>query len=139
MSQKQSLKPIKGANRLRSRLSLQGEFDKSVGTDSDGACCTWFGGGTQQPAPSIRILAGSAFLIYLDPQHGTNTTRTLLISQMMAATIGWVMYLILGPGYLSGGIAMVATIALMILLDVVHSPAIAISLNFAFRAENKRT
>ncbi len=44
MSQKQSLKPIKGANRsLRSRLSLQGEFDKSVGTDSDGA---WFGRGT---------------------------------------------------------------------------------------------
>lgn len=43
-------------------------------------------------------LASSAFLIYLDPQHGTNTTRTLLISQMMAATVGWVMYLILGLG-----------------------------------------
>ncbi len=65
-------------------------------------------------------LASSAFLIYLDPQHGTNTVRTLIISQMMAATIGLISYLVLGSGYLSGGIAMVLTIVLTILLDVVH-------------------
>jgi hypothetical protein len=38
----------------------------------------------------------------------------------MAATIGLVTYLILGPSYLSGGSAMVATIVLMIVLDSVH-------------------
>ncbi|MEC4818085.1 MAG: hypothetical protein SAK29_33165 [Scytonema sp. PMC 1069.18] len=36
-------------------------------------------------------LASSAFLIYLDPQHGSNTVRTLVLSQMMAASIGFMM------------------------------------------------
>jgi CBS-domain-containing membrane protein len=82
-------------------------------------------------------LASSAFLIYLDPQHSTNSIRTLFISQMMAATVGLVMYLILGPGYVSGGSAMVITIVLMILLDVVHPPAVSTSLSFAFRTGNE--
>ena len=82
-------------------------------------------------------LASSAFLIYLDPQHGTNTVRTLIISQMMAATIGLISYLVLGSGYLSGGIAMVLTIVLTILLDVVHPPAVSTSLSFALRAGNE--
>lgn len=82
-------------------------------------------------------LASSAFLIYLDPQHGTNTVRTLIISQMMAATIGLISYLVLGSGYLSGGIAMVLTIILTILLDVVHPPAVSTSLSFALRAGNE--
>ena len=79
-------------------------------------------------------LASSAFLIYLDPQHGTNSVRTLILSQMMAATIGLIAYLLLGSGYPSGGAAMVLTIALMILLDLVHPPAVATSLSFALRA-----
>ncbi len=79
-------------------------------------------------------LASSAFLIYLDPQHGTNSIRTLVISQMSAAAIGLLLYLLLGPGYLSGGAAMVVTITLMILLDAVHPPAVSTSLSFAFRA-----
>jgi CBS-domain-containing membrane protein len=85
----------------------------------------------------LASLASSAFLIYLDPQHSTNSIRTLFISQMMAATVGLVMYLILGPGYVSGGCAMVITIVLMILLDVVHPPAVSTSLSFAFRAGNE--
>ena len=44
-------------------------------------------------------LAASAFLIYLDPQHGMNATRTLVVSQMLAAGIGLGGYLALGPGY----------------------------------------
>ncbi len=55
----------------------------------------------------------------------------------MAATVGLVMYLILGPGYVSGGSAMVITIVLMILLDVVHPPAVSTSLSFAFRTGNE--
>ncbi|AFZ36491.1 hypothetical protein Sta7437_2972 [Stanieria cyanosphaera PCC 7437] len=82
-------------------------------------------------------LASSAFLIYLDPQHGTNTVRTLIISQMMAAGIGFVTYILLGSGYLSGGTAMSITIVLMILLDVMHPPAVATSLSFALKAGNE--
>nr|WP_228035807.1 HPP family protein [Oculatella sp. LEGE 06141] len=82
-------------------------------------------------------LASSAFLIYLDPQHGTNTVRTLVIAQMMAAVIGLITYLTFGSGYLSGGVAMVTTIVLMILLDVVHPPAVSTSLSFALRAGNE--
>jgi CBS-domain-containing membrane protein len=85
----------------------------------------------------LASLASSAFLIYLEPKHSTNSIRTLFISQMMAATVGLVMYLILGPGYVSGGSAMVITIVLMILLDVVHPPAVSTSLSFAFRAGNE--
>lgn len=33
------------------------------------------------------VTALSAFLVYLDPQHGTNSVRTLVLSQMMAAFV----------------------------------------------------
>jgi CBS-domain-containing membrane protein len=79
-------------------------------------------------------LASSAFLIYLDPQHGTNTVRTLVIAQMFAALLGFATYLAFGGGYLSGGSAMVATIVAMILLDAVHPPAVATAMAFALRA-----
>lgn len=82
-------------------------------------------------------LASSAFLIYLDPQHGTNSIRTLITSQLMAATIGFFTYLIFGGGYVAAGTAMVITIVLMILLDAVHPPAVATSLSFALRAGNE--
>lgn len=52
---------------------------------------------------------------------------------MMAATIGLITHLLLGSGYLAGGSAMVVTIALMILLDAVHPPAVSTSLSFALR------
>ena len=51
----------------------------------------------------------------------------------MAATIGLISYLVLGSGYLSGGIAMVLTIILTIILDVVHPAAVPTSDSFAFR------
>ncbi len=55
----------------------------------------------------------------------------------MAATTGLISCLVLGSGYLSGGIAMVLTIVLTILLDVVHPPAVSTSLSFALRAGNE--
>jgi CBS-domain-containing membrane protein len=79
-------------------------------------------------------LAASAFLIYLDPRHSTNAVGTLIISQMAAATVGLLCYLIIGAGFWSGGLAMLITISLMILLDRVHPPAVSTSLIFAFRA-----
>lgn len=83
-------------------------------------------------------LASSAFLIYLDPEHGTNRTRTLAVSQLMAAAVGFLAYEMIGPSYGSGAVAMVATIVLMIVLDAVHPPAAATALAFAFRTGDER-
>ena len=79
-------------------------------------------------------LASSAFLIYLDPEHGMNSARTLVTAQMSAACIGLVVHLLLGPGYLAGGVSMLLAITLMIVLDAVHPPAVSTALAFAFRA-----
>ena len=79
-------------------------------------------------------LASSAFLIYLDPEHGTNRMRALVLSQTLAAGLGWTLFMAVGPGYLAAGSALVATILAMILLDVVHPPAVATAMSFALRA-----
>lgn len=123
---------------LRSRLSLQGEFVLALLPTVMVLAVFALVEVLSKQRLLFASLASSAFLIYLDPQHGTNSIRTLVISQIMAATLGLVAYLILGPGYLSGGIAMVATIVLMILLDAVHPPAVSTSLSFAFRAGNEK-
>ncbi|OWP63134.1 HPP family protein [Hymenobacter amundsenii] len=79
-------------------------------------------------------LASSAFLIYLDPTHRTNSTRTLIISQLSAAGIGYSLHALLGSGYAAAALAMVLTIGLMVLLNVMHPPAVGTALSFAFRA-----
>jgi CBS-domain-containing membrane protein len=79
-------------------------------------------------------LASSAFLIYLDPKHGMNATRTLVVSQLLAATVGAAGFMLTGPGYASAGGAMVVTIVLMIVLDAVHPPAVSTAMSFALRA-----
>jgi len=83
-------------------------------------------------------LASSAFLIYLDPRHGTNTVRTLVAAHGLAAAAGLLTYAVLGHGYPAAGGAMVATIFLMVLLDVVHPPAVSTSLSFALREGAER-
>ena len=49
-------------------------------------------------------LSSSAFLIYVDPEHGMSRLFTLTLSQMLAATLGLLAYLTFGPGYHSGGV-----------------------------------
>jgi CBS-domain-containing membrane protein len=83
-------------------------------------------------------LAASAFLIYLDPEHAANSVRTLVLAQLLAAVLGLLTYLFVGQEYLAGGLAMLGTIVLMILLDIVHPPAVATSLSFAFRTGEER-
>lgn len=78
-------------------------------------------------------LGASAFLIYLDPEHDTNSPRTLLIAQLGGAIAGFAFVSLLGPGYWAAASAMIATIILMLGLHAVHPPAIATSLSFAFR------
>ena len=79
-------------------------------------------------------LASSAFLIYLDPGHAVNKVRTLVTAQMGAAVIGLLSFLLLGPGYLSGGLAMVLAIMAMVMFDVMHPPAVSTALSFGLRA-----
>lgn len=78
-------------------------------------------------------LASSSFLIYLDPEHPVNSTRTLVVSQLGAAALGLLLFYALGPGYVSGGLAMVLVIYGMILLDAMHPPAVSTALSFALR------
>ena len=136
MSQRRSsLKPVEGANRsLRRRLNLRGELVLAIAPTLTVLGVLALVEVLSRQRLLFASLAASAFLIYLDPQHGTNSVRTLVLAQMMAATIGLITHLLLGSGYLSGGSAMVITIVLMILLDAMHPPAVATSLSFALRA-----
>jgi CBS-domain-containing membrane protein len=133
-----SLKPIQGANRsLRRRLNLKGEFALAFAPTVIVLAVLALVEVLSQQRLLFASLASSAFLIYLDPEHGTNSVRTLITSQLLAATIGFFTYLLFGSGYVSGGSAMVITIVLMILLDAVHPPAVSTSLSFALRAGNE--
>lgn len=78
-------------------------------------------------------LASSAFLIYVDPGHAVNRVRTLLLAHGSAATIGVLVDLLLGTGYVPAAISMTATILVTLALRAVHPPAISTALSFAFR------
>ncbi len=136
MSQKRSsLKPLQGANRtFRRRLGLKGEIALATAPTLIVLTVMALVEALSWQRLLFASLASSAFLIYLDPHHGTNAVRTLILAQMMAASIGFITYLLFGGGYLSGGIAMVMAIILMILLDTMHLPAVSTSLSFALRA-----
>ncbi len=77
-------------------------------------------------------LASSAFLIYLDPEHPTNSIYTLALAQTSAALIGIGVIKLIGPGYTSAMLAMVISIGFMVLLNVMHPPAVSTALTFAF-------
>ncbi len=82
-------------------------------------------------------LASSAFLIYLDPLHAVNRVKVLVVSQMTAAGVGLSAFMLLGPGYLSAGVAMVMVIALLVGFDLMHPPAVSTALGFGLRASNE--
>ncbi|HSE83027.1 MAG TPA: HPP family protein, partial [Thermodesulfobacteriota bacterium] len=104
---RESLKPIEGANRsLRHRPTLREEIVLALLPTVTVLIVFGFVEVFSQQRLLFASLASSAFLIYLDPQHGTNSIRTLVISQMSAAVVGLVIYIIFGPGYLSGGSSM---------------------------------
>jgi CBS-domain-containing membrane protein len=137
-SKRSSLKPIEGANRsFRRRLKLPGELLLALLPTATVLTVLALLEVLSRQRLLFASLASSSFLIYLDPQHGTNTVKTLVSSHIMAATIGWLAYVIIGPGYVSAGTAMVITIVLMILLDIVHPPAVSTSLSFGLRLGNE--
>lgn len=79
-------------------------------------------------------LASSAFLIYLDPEHSMNQLRTLVLAQLGAALLGLLSFTLFGPGYVSGGVAMVLAIVAMVTLDAMHPPAVSTALSFGLKA-----
>lgn len=79
-------------------------------------------------------LASSAFLIYLDPEHETNSIRTLLFAQVPAALLGFAAHTLLGPTFWAGGAAMVVVIFGMIFIRAMQPPAISTALSFALGA-----
>ena len=79
-------------------------------------------------------LASSCFLIYLDPAHPANSARTLALSQLGAAGLGYGCHAWLGPGYASAALALGGIITLMLLANAMHPPAVGTALNFAFHA-----
>lgn len=134
-NERESLKPIEGAARTgRARLPLRAELLLAVAPTITVLIVFALVEVLSNQRLLFASLASSAFLIYLDPQHGTNAVKTLVLSQIMASSIGLITFLLLGPGYASGGLAMITTIILMVVFDVVHPPAVATSLSFAFRA-----
>ena len=138
MKRNSGLKSTQSPRRsIRHKLGLKGEFALAAAPTATILLVMAFVEVLSRQRLLFASLASSAFLIYLDPQHGTNTVRTLILAQSMAAIIGWVIYSLLGSGFLSGGIAMVLTILLMIVLDAVHPPAVSTSLSFALRAGNE--
>jgi len=77
-------------------------------------------------------LAGSAFLIYYDPMHRMNSVRIMVFGQLIAATLGIGFGAIVGPGYVAAALSMSMAIVIFVVLDLVHPPAVATALTFAF-------
>ncbi|MCU7549281.1 HPP family protein [Chitinophagaceae bacterium LB-8] len=68
-----------------------------------------------------------------------DTLRTLSIAQMSAAVIGYLMYLLLGPGYLTADTSMIIAIAVMIGAKAMHPPAVSSAMIFAFQYTKPNT
>lgn len=84
-------------------------------------------------------LASSAFLIYLDPKHPTNSIRTLIIAQVSAALIGFLVFVLVGKGYGPAALSMILSITVMILSRSMHPPAVSSALTFAFQSTRPNT
>lgn len=131
----ESLRPVRGETRpARDRLDLRGELALAFFPTITILTVLWMLEMLADQRVLFGALASSAFLIYLDPLHGTNTMRSLAISHIAAALAGMATGWILGHGYVASAVAMVVTILVMILADVVHPPAIGTSLTFAYRS-----
>ena len=134
-SDKRSIQPSPSSERQgRKRLSLRGELTFASFPTLTILIVLWTVEAFADQRVLFSALASSAFLIYLDPLHGTNTMRALAISHTGGALAGIITGYMIGYGYTASGIAMVLTILLMVIGDVVHPPAIGTSLTFAYRS-----
>ncbi|MDQ6926906.1 MAG: HPP family protein [Candidatus Eremiobacteraeota bacterium] len=115
----------------RRRLGLRGEFALAALPTATVLIVLAFVEALARQRLLFASLASSAFLIYLDPGHPSNSMRTLLLAQTSAAVFGWGLVALFGSGYVAAASAMVATIVFMIAVDAVHPPAVSTALSFA--------
>ncbi len=95
-----SLQPIEGAARpARARLDVKGELLLALLPTLTVLAVLGLVEVLSQQRLLFASLASSAFLIYLDPHHGTNTIRVLVSSHLIAATAGLATYVVFGPGF----------------------------------------
>ena len=135
-----SLQPIEGASRpARSRLRLRHELVLVLMPTLMMLCVLVLLESLSRQRLLFASLASSAFLIYLDPGHGTNSIRTIAISHLMAAALGVGTDAMFSNAYTAAGSAMVFTIFSMVLVDVVHPPAVSTAFSFAFRTGNTQS
>lgn len=135
MSERESLRPGERVTRvIRQRLHLKGELMLAALPTATVLLVLFMVEMLSEQRLLFASLASSAFLIYMDPEHGTNRVRTLVISQISAAVLGVATFVGLGPGYAAAAGAMVLTIVLMIVTDAVHPPAVSTALSFSLRA-----
>src|SRR5262245_62024959 len=80
-------------------------------------------------------MASSAFLIYWDPGNEMNSVHAVVVSQMTAAGVGWLMWRLLGGGFAAAACVIPLAILLMILLQAVHPPAVATALAFSMHLD----
>lgn len=136
--ERKSLRPIAGADRAgRGRLGLKDELILALLPTLAVLLVFFFVEEFSHQRLLFASLASSAFLIYLDPEHGTNQARTLIWAQGSAALLGYLFVIILGSGYSAAAIAMTILIVLMVSFDFVHPPAVSTALSFAFGAGKK--
>lgn len=81
-------------------------------------------------------LISSIFLIYVRHKDPMNNGLTLIISQVLAAVIGYVSYRIGGENYLTACITVFVVAVALISLNRLHPPAIVTSLIFQFRTHS---
>lgn len=82
-------------------------------------------------------LVSSIFLIYLLPDDPMNDSLTIVISQALAALIGYAGYWLLGNSYLSACLSILMITLLLVLIGRLHPPAIATSMIFQYRTHSE--
>lgn len=126
--------PLESARPTRAKLGLKGELALALLPTLTVLAMLALVEAFSHHRLLFTSLASSAFLIYLDPQHEMNATKTLVLSHLGAVAIGLLADAAFGPGYLAAGSAMVLTVLLMVVSGTMHPPAVATSLTFTFQA-----
>lgn len=134
MPRRTTSEPLQQDQKLRRGLGTRGELALAVLPTGTILLVMAFIEALSTQRLLFASLASSAFLIYLDPHHATNQVRTLVLAQLSAALIGWLVHFLVGPGYSSAGISMVIAILLMVTADAVHPPAVSTAMSFGLRA-----
>ncbi|MHB1416124.1 MAG: HPP family protein, partial [Chloroflexota bacterium] len=81
----------------------------------------------------ITSLASSAFLFYYQPLNEVNRFAPLVFGHLLAAGVGFLAALFLPVPYASTAVSIAGTVVLLMVLRLVHPPAISTSLVFSYQ------